>query len=350
MSFVIPIQNQFAYNTIPRNRDLKLKINNHCNSPSRMLLIDFKGDCFVCGCEAWLPISIGKITDFEKLEDVWNSPAAQTLQKDIDNGSYNNCAVDRCGVIHRNIKFDRYEVSINIDESCNLVCPSCRSESVMITSGPEHTVKLERVNHIVKLLENFEHPVHVVMSGNGDALASSIMRPLIHKWRPGPNQTLRLFTNGLLLRKQLTDSPVIDHVSQYFISIDAGSKDVYEIVRQPGKWENLIDNLDFLQGVAKKTGAEVLLKFVFQATNWNDTENFAKLCKHYGFKGHISKLENWGSFGNMYNQHDVLGSGHPDRAAAEQELKRVLDIYYDPEQLWVDHTLLELDNILQPRK
>lgn len=346
MKFVIPIQNQFAYTTIPRNRDLKLNISSHCNSPSRMLLIDYKGDCFVCGCEAWLPISIGNITDFNKLEDVWDSPVAKVLQEDIDQKLYSNCAVDRCGVIHRDVIFNKYQVSINIDESCNLVCPSCRSSAVMITNGPEYEIKLKRVNHIVSLLEKFEHPVHVIMSGNGDALASSIMRPLIHKWEPKPTQTMRLFTNGLLLRKQLTDSPVVNHISEYFISIDAGSKEVYENVRRPGKWENLIENLDFLHKVVNRTNAGVLLKFVFQAANWRDTENFIKVCNNYGFKGHISRLENWGSFGSSYYQHDVLSSSHPEQALAIQELNRVLGIYHDRNRVWVDHTLSELTNTL----
>ena len=47
MQFVIPIANQHSYNSIPRNADLKLSIDNACNAPSRQLVIDWKGDCFV---------------------------------------------------------------------------------------------------------------------------------------------------------------------------------------------------------------------------------------------------------------------------------------------------------------
>jgi len=336
MKFIIPIENQLAYKAMPRNRNLKLEITNNCNTPSRMLLIDFKGDCFVCGCEAWLPIPIGKITDFERLEDAWNSPVAKTLQEDIDKKLFSDCAVDRCGILHRDQTLPHYVVSINIDESCNLACPSCRPKLKMLTQGPEHELKLSRVNHILKLLENFEPRVHVVMSGNGDVLASSIMRPLIHKWKPKPTQTLRLFTNGLLLKKQLTDSPVVDHISEYFISMDAGSESVYENVRRPGKWVNLIENLDFLRETVDRTGASVLLKFVFQEANWRDLENFAVLCKQYGFKGDIARLEDWGSFGRTFNQHNVLDPNHPDHQIALAELKRVSAIYERPSDFWVN--------------
>ena len=76
MKLVIPIDNQHSYRSIPRNQDLKLKITNRCNWPSRTLVIDHAGNCFVCQCEAWLPVSVGNITDFDTLEAVWQSPTA----------------------------------------------------------------------------------------------------------------------------------------------------------------------------------------------------------------------------------------------------------------------------------
>jgi MoaA/NifB/PqqE/SkfB family radical SAM enzyme len=330
MNFVIPIQNQYAYNAIPRNQNLELKIDNHCNSPSKMLLIDYKGDCFVCGCEAWLPIPVGKITDFNSLDEVWSSPIAKALQNDIDQKLFTHCAVDRCGVKYRNISFNRYEVFINIDESCNLACPSCRTELKMLTSGPLYDIQKNRVHHIISLLERFDHPVHVTMSGNGDVLASSIMRPLIHSWRPKANQTLRLFTNGLLLKKQLTDSPIINHISDYMLSVDAGSAPVYEIVRQPGRWKNLIENLDFLKETVKKTKSIVLLKFTMQKANWQDLENFVSLCKKYEFNCYIHRLEDWGTFGSSFNSMNVLDPKHPDHQQALREIKRVITKYHTP--------------------
>lgn len=344
MRFPIPIENEWSYKHLPRNRDLKLDIPYHCNSPSRVGLIDWQGNCFVCGCESWLPISIGKIETFTLLEDIWTNPISKAIQADIDNKQYTHCAVERCGVKFRDINYKQYEISINIDESCNLACPSCRSGPIMLNSGPEFDLKLSRVNHVVDLLERFEHPVHVIMSGNGDVLASAIMRPLIHRWRPKENQTLRLFTNGLLLRKQLTDSPVTDHITQYFISTDAGSGPVYEVVRRPGKWENLIDNLDFLKETVDRTGAEVLLRFVMQASNWNDMENFAKLCKHYGFKGNIAQLEDWNSFTDSFERHNVFDKNHPEHAKAMAELKRIIQTYCVDHNFFVDQHLAESFN------
>jgi molybdenum cofactor biosynthesis enzyme MoaA len=342
MNFVIPILNQYAYNTIPRNSELKYKITNRCNVPSKTLLIDYSGNCFVCGCEAWLPVTIGSITDFNDFSEIINSPVARALQEDIDQQLFSHCAVDRCGILTANRLFDQFTVSINIDESCNLACPSCRREPVMITNGTEFEIKKTRVHHIIKLLETADRPVHVVMSGNGDPLASAIMRPLIHSWKPKSDQTMRLFTNGLLLKKQLADSPVISHITQYFISMDAGSADVYENVRRPGKWTNLIENLDFLREVVDRTGAEVLLKFVCQDANWRDLENFLLLCKHYRFKGNVSRLEDWGTFGKDFAKHNILDPEHPDHNAALKEIKRVIDNYNVWDHFWFDRIFYTL--------
>lgn len=348
MNLVIPIQNQYSYDTIPRNSQLKYNIKNHCEVPSKMLLIDYKGDCFVCGCEAWLPITIGSITDFNDLNEVWNSPTAKALQSDISQKLYTHCAVDRCSILNANVILKKYTVSINIDESCNLACPSCRPNAFMLSSGSEFELKSNRVHHIVKLLESFDKPVHVIMSGNGDPLASSIMRPLIHQWVPKPDQTMRLFTNGLLLKKQLADSPVVSHITQYFISMDAGSATVYENVRRPGKWTNLIENLDFLREVVDNTGAEVLLKFVLQEANWRDLENFALLCEHYKFKGHVSILEDWGTFGSEFSRHNVLDPNHPDYNAALKEIKRIISQYHKWNEFWFDLLIYNLTDI-KPR-
>lgn len=337
---VIPIENQFSYTTIPRNQQLGLTVENHCNSPERVLVVDWKGDCFVCACEAWLPVSVGKITDFERLSDVWNSPTAQLLQQDIKEKKYSHCAVNRCGILNDNIVQNPYLISINVDESCNLTCPSCRNNNIMITQGDLFEKKLAQVNHIVKLLESFDQPAQIIMSGNGDPLASTIMRPLIHRFQPRENQTIRLFTNGLLLKKQLADSPITNYITQYFISIDAGSKSVYEQVRLGGQWEQLIDNLTFLQSIAARNNAEVSLTFVLQAANYLDVRNFAEVCIRFGFAGKVHRLEDWSTWTD-FNKEDVIGNiAHPNHATAIAELKSVYNQYC--ERIYFGSSLVQL--------
>ena len=340
--FVIPIENQHSYNSIPRNGDLHLTINNRCNVPSHTLVVDWKGDCFVCSCEAWLPISAGNILDVKSLVEFWSTGVPAELQRDIDQKKFTHCAVDRCGILNHSIEEKIYTISINIDASCNLICPSCRRESIMIDSGQEYDLKLQQVNHLVNLLEEFDQPCRIVMSGNGDPLASPIMRPLLHRFKPAVNQQIRLFTNGLLLEKQLRNNPIVDNIDQYFISIDAGSAGVYEQVRSPGRHSVLLKNFDFLKELISITGAEVLLMFVLQRANYRDITAFAELCIEYGFNGVINRLEDWGTFDSFSNE-DVIGNrAHPEHSAAIEQLKINYSKYSD--RLQWNSSLIKLCN------
>lgn len=341
MKLHIPIENNLSYRSIPRNKDLKLQINNHCDFPSRVLVVDRRGNCFVCSCEAWLPITVGQIQDFDCLEKVWTNDIAKELQKDIDEKKFSHCAVDRCGILLKDQRIveygdlvhvknanDFYYISINIDDSCNLSCPSCRQDLVMIAQGPEYEQRLSQVKHMMHLLENFDHACHITMTGNGDPLASAIMRPLIHQYRPRPNHTIRLFTNGLLLKKQLEESTIVNNITQYFISIDAGSAEVYERVRKPGRFDVLIQNLNFLKELTQKTRASVLLKFVLQKDNYMDMKNFIDLCADYKFSGVINRLEDWGTWAD-FAEHDVVGNvNHEFHIPAIQNLKKVYGAKY----------------------
>lgn len=326
---IIPIANQFSYDTIPRNKQLQLDIPYHCEVPGKTLLVDWKGDCFICECEAWLPMSVGKITDFATLDHVWTNTTALALQQDIAQKKFSHCAVDRCGITLGNISRPIYTISINLDESCNLRCPSCRTGAIMITNGSDYDIKLAQVNHLVTLLENFDHPCKIIMSGNGDPLASSILRPLIHRFAPTEDQQIKLFTNGLLIRKQIADSSIRDYISEYLISIDAGSKDVYEKVRLGGKWEQLLDNFDYLKELRQTNNSTVALTFVVQRDNYLDMQNFCRVCIDYNFAGSITKLEDWGTWDN-YAEHDVIGNTtHNEHVAAINNLTNTYNEFKD---------------------
>ena len=92
---VIPIANQYSYNNMPRNKDLNYNITNYCEHPNKTLLIDWKGDCFICLCEGWLPVTVGNIMDFNSLDEIWNSPTAKLLQDDINEKKLNRNKIIR---------------------------------------------------------------------------------------------------------------------------------------------------------------------------------------------------------------------------------------------------------------
>jgi MoaA/NifB/PqqE/SkfB family radical SAM enzyme len=285
---------------------------------------------------------VGNIDQFTRLEDIWNNDISRALQKDImQDRKFTHCAVDRCGVLDYNITVPTHQLSINIDESCNLKCPSCRKNSIMITEGDEYQTKLTRAHHIVDLLEKFDQPCHIIMTGNGDPLASAIMRPLIHSWRPKANHTIRLFTNGLLLEKQLEGNDIMQHITEYMISIDAGSKEVYEKVRLGGSWDQLIRNFNWLKRQLSDSKKQTKIQFVLQKDNFLDLENFCELMVAYNFTASVTYLEDWGTW-SQFSEHDVIGNTkHPDHVMAMHLLSRAIEKYHG-DHVWFGSKLQQV--------
>jgi molybdenum cofactor biosynthesis enzyme MoaA len=336
--FTLDPRLKFKLASMTRGKNYDGIITHSCNVPTKAITVDYQGDCFICDCDGWLPISVGKIESFTSLDAVWNSPVAKVLQDDIDKKKFTWCAVKNCGIIDQDIQLNEAELLINTDESCNLACPSCRREQIMHTQGPFFDQQLSRTSHLINLLEKFSDPLKIVMSGNGDPLASLILRPLIIDYQPKKNQWVLLKTNGLLLQKTLTKSKMVSNIKHYSISVDAGSKEVYENVRRPGRWKNLIENLDYLQDLSSEHNAKVDLNFVIQKNNFRDLENFIDLCQKYQYNGVITQLTDWGTW-NVFSEHNVLDKNHIDYQSAIGILKSIEHTY---DRLQFDSFILDI--------
>ena len=317
---------KYTLKSMPRGKDYKNPIMNSCNVPNYHITIDADLNCILCGCDGWLPIPVGKISDFNSLEEVWNSPIAKMLQDNINQKKFTWCAVEHCGVIQRNIVKKTYSISILIDDSCNLACPSCRRESRMLDSGPEFENKIKNLNHLMVLIGRFDYPIDIFLGGSGDALASYIVRQLIQNYHPKVGQSFSIATNGLLIKKLIPNSPMKDYIFNFSIGVDAASAEVYEQVRRPGKWKILLENLEWLS--MNQGNSQVGLSFTVQKTNFREIPAFAELCKQLKFVGTIQALNDWGTWNyapvknpdtytianGTYLDHDVANPMHPEHS------------------------------------
>lgn len=305
----------------PRGRNAS-SIDHACERPFKTVSISADGRCYICICESWLPISVGNIDSFQHLEEVWSNPIANKLQKDIANKDFTHCAVEHCGITHRDIRQHEYRINVTLDDSCNLACPSCRRQIINYTEGEVYQQRLSRVKHFLKLLENFHKPMSIILIGSGDPLSSAILRPVVLEWQPKLNQKVILFTNGLLMKKLLPHSKILPNISEFQISVDAGTKEIYEQVRRPAKYEIMRENLDWLRE-NRPPQSSVILKFTVSSTNATDVENFVNMCDHYGFRGEITKLDDWGTFDN-FNDHEVIdNTNHKLHTLAVSQLRAV---------------------------
>lgn len=321
---------------MPRGFTSKNPVGNRCNVPNYTLIVDFLGNCLLCECDGWLPIPVGKVEDFNTIEEIFASPQAVVIQQDVSQGNFSWCAIDHCGIRHSDKLKSHLTLSINIDESCNLHCPSCRRQPIMINQGPEFENKIKAIEKILKWLESYDKKIHIKISGNGDPLASHIMRPLIKKFVPKSSQTFTIFTNGLLIKKQLAGLPILDHVKQFTISVDAGIAETYHDVRRPGNWKVLLENFDYIRDIGKQN--ITTLNFAVQNKNYKDLPDFVDLCHKYGFSGNVHQLDDWGTWGQMdsiikdewtikngiFSDHDVLDKHHPNHNDARDVIMNLV--------------------------
>lgn len=316
----VPSHLLHQYNLYDRKGKLGVTTNK-CNLPHKAVAIDVSGNCMVCECDGWLPISVCNIMEVDKLDQIWQSPRAKTIQGTVDQGKFTWCSVNRCGILKGNKIRETHYVSINIDESCNLACPSCRKSKIYRTNGDDFDSRYKLVVRLLDLINKFDLPIEIMMSGNGDPFASLIYRPLLLGMEPKENVNIRFLTNGLLLKKLMPKMKVKESIRHLDISIDAGDRETYEKVRLGGKWETLIENLDY---VKHNMDCEVTLKFVLQKNNLDSLENFVSLVERYQFRGNIIPLEDWSAMKN-FSEHNVMDSAHPLNNKAKQLLDKFRD-------------------------
>ena len=331
---VSKLERQYVYKLKSLSRGNNNEIKNICNFPYKHITIDMNSNCFLCDCDGWLPIPVGKVRDFNSIDELMNSPTAKEIQNDVKLKKFTYCATDACGIKDQNMLRDILELQINIDESCNLSCASCRREPIMIKQGTEFKEKLKDIDRIISWLTQFDKKIKITMSGNGDPLASNIIRPLIKNYEPTSNQTFRIFTNGLLIKKHLANTKIFKQTKNIDVSIDAGSKKVYEEIRKPGKWKTLIENLNFL---AEYYDHKVVLNFALQKRNIDDVYNFVELVERYKFYGIIHEIDDWGTWNytsianpdtwtivnGTYVEHNVMMPGNTLQKRAIEILKTI---------------------------
>lgn len=323
------------------NFNKNLGIKNYCDHPFRTVNVDKYGRVFICGCQAWLPISVGNILDFESFEEVLSSPKAKEIQSSILDGSYRYCDYNGCDYENRlmNVDFlkeftnnnvpsiNPIKLVMGIDDSCNLSCPSCRTEFKFQKSGEEFEKRMHNSTHLAKLVSKFKKNVQFEVSGDGDPFASLIYRNFLSNVNFVDEQSCFFInTNGILLKEFWSVvEPIIGHLSVVKVSLDAGTEEVYNKTRRLGSWKKVIDNLKWLVNYKQKHNYnfQIITNFVVQSDNVDDIIKYYNLVNEIGVDEiHYQKVTDWGTWKN-FSEHCVWNKNHPKFTAMVEQLKIV---------------------------
>jgi tetratricopeptide (TPR) repeat protein len=310
-----------------------------CPMPFTHLSTGHKGEAFACCCPAWVPFAVGNVLDAPSADAVWNSDVAAEIRRSVHDGDFSYCSRTLCSYIaarklpskaeitdpllrryidERSVVLEEVPqmVQLNHDPSCNLACPSCRTE-IVTAKADEQDVYAESARRVIlPLLRKVNGQSYI--SGGGEAFASKHYRSILAALNRTeyPDLYLYLITNGQLLTderwRQFPELPeMIDLLS---VSIDAARAETYEMLRPPGKWPTLMKNLE-LMAEMRRAGSlrRFQINFVVQEANYREIHEFVELGFRLGVDSMwFQRLTNYGTYAEgAFAKADITSPNHP---------------------------------------
>jgi len=331
------------------NYDLSDKF---CHVPFTHLSTASKGETFLCCCPGWLPFSIGNVLTAPSAEAVWNSDAAVEIRRSVLDGDYKYCSRTLCSYIGAQklprkddivdpmlrVYIDQHKtvldelpllVQLNHDPTCNLACPSCRTEIVAAKAEEQDTYAQAAERVILPLLKRVKGQTYI--SGGGEPFSSKHFRSILGALNRDeyPGLSVYLVTNGLLLSPQRwSEYPNLPEMIEVLsVSIDAAQADTYERLRRPGKWPVLMRNLEVMAEMRRSQKIRHFqINMVVQADNFRELLDFVALGKRLGVDDiWLQRLTNYGAYDEpTFARNDVTSVQHPNHAELLEILRNPL--------------------------
>ena len=291
-----------------------------CPAPFEELETRENGDVHFC-CSAWQPVPIGRLKEGSA---VWTSARAQEIRRSVSDGDFSHCSRWHCPRIADRRLPRRGDpaspppegprrVILSHDRSCNLACPSCRTQKILLDHA--RSAHLDRmVNGTMR--EMLARAETIKVTGSGDPFGSRHFRNLIRDLpRRGRTRWLQLQTNGLLFdQRAWEDLNLWDQVASVWVSVDASRSGTYATLRG-GSFDQLLENLRFL-GAMRRAGALPFLRLdvVVQRDNFEEVPEVIDMANRIGADGvYLLRLRNWGTFTvEEFRERDVCHPAHPE--------------------------------------
>jgi len=325
--------------------------NKYCHKLFSFLEISTDGSCWIC-CPAWLPEKIGNILT-DDFQEIWNGEVSQNLRNQVYTGDWCYCNHDLCPYIVsdslpllEDINNDRFltdyskdaikknkvileemptSIHFSEDRSCNLYCPSCRLEKILLSRESAEYIQKKKIND--KICEIFlktptDRKFEIYVTGSGDPFASVIYREMLENinGHDFPNLIINLNTNGVMFTSKMWKKleKIQHNLHNCRISFDAGTKETYENkTRLGGNWELLIENCRYLNERSKEfSNFNIHFDFVVQKDNYKEMKTYIELILENFDNAssiHFSKLNDWNTWDKkQFDEHAIWKIEHPE--------------------------------------
>ncbi len=329
------------------SKDLEKLKNRFCEKPFRDLIF-YPAPKYELRLCCWVFKEIGSFSENTNILEVWNSEFAQKVRASILDGTFEHCW-DHCRHIGNDdlpkideikdpdlldiiqnkktvLDYGPKSIQLNNDLSCNLSCPSCRTDKIMNVSGPDYKMNLAITHQVLDLcLEDLEF---LFITGSGDPFASKIYRELLAKIDGAKHRNLkiRLFTNGVMFTKEVWDSlqNIQNNIDMIIVSLDAATEKTYQVVRRGGQFNTVIENLKMISQLNEnRRFHHVEMAFVVQDTNFREMKQFVELGLEIGNCDIMfQRIWNWGTFSDSeFKKKTIFEKDHPNYLEFREILK-----------------------------
>jgi len=238
-------------------------------------------------------------------------------------------------------------VNLAYGRTCNLACPSCRTERYAADEATRTRYTALQDEAILPMLQEAEV---VFVTGSGDPFASKNFRNLMQALTEEayPNLRFQIMTNAMLLTPAQWDafSSLHGRVQVLKISTDAATGPTHEKLRRGAHWPAMLANMEFSGQLAARGDMEFLeITFTVQSDNFREMGDAVDLARQVGASGiFFARITNWGTFTpEQYHDKAVFLPDHPDHAA-------FLEAMRDPRQLDPMVLLGDLEVFVGPRE
>jgi len=320
-----------------------------------------RGGAYLC-CTGWLPVSIGNLKT-STVAEVWNGEVARKIRRSILDGSFRYCerecaflqsatgpvqAVEDVTDVRLKEIIDKdldiipdgpRTLNAAFDLSCNLSCPSCRTEHIIESQSQTEIIQLQH-----RLANEAFHNLEVLtVSGSGDAFGS----PFFLRWlrtlkvSQYPKLRIHVHTNAQLWTAPIwakIPEEVRERIFAAEISIDAATEKTYALNRRGGEWSVLLSNLELIARLRANGPLQHLkFDFVVQENNFQEMPGFVELARAHAVDNvQFTRLVNWGTYSKSeLRQRSIHIPSHPRHG-------ELLEVLRDPR---LQHEIVNLGNL-----
>lgn len=191
----------------------------------------------------------------------------------------------RCGTVS--------PILVEIDPSniCNQGCSFCLSSHIHFKKykGEEtYSTSVLSKEHLMSLCTDLvDANVRAInWTGGGEPTVNPHLKEAIQYIGDNSDIKMGIFTNGTLILKYDLADVLLRNLTWIRISIDAGTEDTYNSVRNSrrgGKWSDMLAGLELLLGRRKELGSycDIGVGFVITPDNYKEIVSFAQVFSLY---------------------------------------------------------------------